>query len=732
MQCASAAGFCGMKFDQHVENDGMTKTVMQLSFNLAAVLLMISCNGDSACHSIDRYALVNRHLPKCDAADPFSPFTIGNGEFAFSVDMTGLQTLNDFYEQGIPLVTQSSWGWHSTPNIQNYHSEQTYKYFDTYDRKAPYASIMDSEPAKYLRANPHRLNLGRIGFKKLNPDYADVQVSDVSQIDQVMDVWEGIIRSSFVLDGCRVNVETCVHPEIDQVAVRIQSQDLSPGVLGIGLDFAYGSSEWGKTASDWSSPERHASQILEHGENFVTIERQLDSTVYYVKVCWKGTAQFKKNKNHSYVLVINSKKKFEFICHFFPQKKITRDTIAATFKKAKQHWRRFWSTGAAVDLSKSPHPDAFELERRIVLSQYLTAIQCSGSTPPQETGLTANSWYGKFHLEMHWWHAAHFALWGHPELLEKSMSWYESILPAARQKAALQGYDGVRWPKMTSPDGLDSPSSVGVFLIWQQPHPIYFAELLYRCNNDAATLNRYKEIVFQTAEFTASYAHWDDKNNRYVLGPPLIPAQEIYEPNRTMNPSFELSYWTFGLKTAQRWRERLGLDRDEKWDHIINHLAPLPVNNGLYQNIETTLNTFQDESQRRDHPMVLGAFGMIPNDQIDIDIMRRTLEEVMTSWNWQSAWGWDFPMAAMTAARVGRPDLAVKALLMDTVKNTYLNNGHNYQSSQLPLYLPGNGGLLTAVAMMAAGWNGAPEVHAPGFPQNGDWAVEFEGLQRLP
>ncbi len=33
------------------------------------------------------------------------------------------------------------------------------------------------------------------------------------------------------------------------------------------------------------------------------------------------------------------------------------------------------------------------------------------------------------------------------------------------------------------------------------------------------------------------------------------------------------------------------------------------------------------------------------------------------------------------------------------------------------MYLPGNGGLLTAVAMMAAGWDGAPDVASSGIPK---------------
>jgi hypothetical protein len=84
-------------------------------------------------------------------------------------------------------------------------------------------------------------------------------------------------------------------------------------------------------------------------------------------------------------------------------------------------------TGGAVDFSECTDPRAFELERRVVLSQYLTRVQCSGSLPPSETGLTYNSWYGKFHLEMHWWHAVHFALWQREQILERQMDYYRSI-----------------------------------------------------------------------------------------------------------------------------------------------------------------------------------------------------------------------------------------------------------------------------------------------------------------
>ena len=100
-----------------------------------------------------------------------------------------------------------------------------------------------------------------------------------------------------------------------------------------------------------------------------------------------------------------------------------------------------------------------------------------------------NSWYGKFHLEMHWWHGVHFALWNRAPLLEKSLGWYRQVAPLAPETSRWQGYDGIRWQKMTGPEGRKTPSSVGELLVWQQPHIIYFAELLYvrilpvRCSN---------------------------------------------------------------------------------------------------------------------------------------------------------------------------------------------------------------------------------------------------------
>ena len=102
-----------------------------------------------------------------------------------------------------------------------------------------------------------------------------------------------------------------------------------------------------------------------------------------------------------------------------------------------------------------------------------------------------------------------------------------------RELARSQGYAGARWPKMVGPEGRDSPSSVGPLLVWQQPHPIFYAELCYLSRPTRATLRSYRRVVFESAEFMASFAYFERARRRYVLGPPLIPAQENHPARET-------------------------------------------------------------------------------------------------------------------------------------------------------------------------------------------------------
>ncbi len=705
---------------------------------LFLIFLMVACSKGRT-DRIDRYSLVTRHNIRHSEIDPLHSLSVGNGEFAYTADITGMQSFPEFHEQGIPLGTQSQWGWHSFPNPENYTPEDVMTLFSAGSDSVPYPFqyINDADERKntalaWLRENPHRLHLGLIGMRILKDDSSQCTLSDIKNPLQQLDLWTGELRSSFEIDGEKVEVITYCHQELDMVSFRISSGLIAAGQIQLTFTFPYARHEKFSPGYDLNSPEKHQTALISETSSSATIKHTLDSVSYFVKARWRGEAVLNRQGEHKFILTPSVKKNtFEISCLFSTlayDKKLP--SFTQTGKNNRKLWKAFWESGGAVDFSACTDPRAAELERRVVLSQYLTKIQCSGSLPPQETGLTYNSWYGKFHLEMHWWHAAHFILWDRPELMEKQLAFYSDIFDQANNTAQLQGYKGVRWPKMTDPEGRESPSSIGPFLIWQQPHIIYLSELL--CNyydQDPEVLDRYKKLVFATADFMASYARWDSFGHRYVLGPPLIPAQERFDLNKTINPVFELVYWRWGLVTAQRWRERLGMKRDSSWQTVLDHLSPLPVQDSLYLFTENAKDSYTNPEYLSDHPIVLGITGLLPSSTlINKEIMLNTLEKVVREWDWQSAWGWDFPLAAMNAASMGYQDLAADLLLMDSPKNRYLLNGHNYQDRNLSVYLPGNGALLTAIAMMCTFRN---ERNENGFPLNGKWNITYENIHDM-
>ena len=686
--------------------------------------------------NIDREALVNRHNIKVDQVDSLCSLTVGNGNFAFTADITGLQTFPDFYENGIPLGTQSQWGWHEFPNISGLKPEESLKNYNFHGRPEPY-SVQIKEPKRaaeageYFRANAHRLHLGIIGLEITKKDGKEITLKDIADIHEELNLWKGEIHSTFTIEGIPVEVTTLCHPDHDMISSRITSPLIEAGRLKVKFNFPYPTGIHVDNGCDWNKPEKHQTVISNATDHSVIFERTLDATKYFARVDWNGIAKMSKKATHIYELS-PSNKSIEFSCSFTKEMK---SYALADFDHSKianeAKWSYFWNRGGAVDFSGSTDQRANELERRIILSEYLMAVQCAGDYPPQETGLTYNSWYGKFHLEMHWWHAAHFALWNRIDLLEKSLGWYRDVLPIAQKIAQRQGFKGARWMKMTDTTGMEAPSGVGSFLIWQQPHIIYFAELCYRNYHSNDILEKYKNLVFETADFMASFASYDPDKNRYNLVG-IIPAQESFNPEVTYNSPYELAYWHWGLKTAQEWRIRLGMGRNRLWDQIIEKIAVLAQKDGIYLSAESAPDSYTNLPFYSDHPAVFGALGVMPQSRVvNKKIMNSTFDYIWDHWNWGKTWGWDFPMVSMTATRLGRPDKAIDALFMPIQTNTYLKNGHNYQNSRLRLYLPGNGGLLSAVAIMCAGYDGC-ETDDPGIPKDGKWKVRWEGLSRMP
>lgn len=745
---------------------------------VCAVLLSAAASASAAfaeaAPPIDREALVRRHNPTFTAIDPHAPAMLGNGNIGFTADITGLQTFPERYSELAPLLTMAQWAWHSLPNPKDYteanglvdvavpgRGTQPYAWMSSWD-------AAEKNPAlTWLRANPHRISLARLAFTVDGkaPDFARITAPS-----QTLDMWTGTLESRFTYDGQPVHVRTRVLPEPDAVFVDVRSPLVASGRLGVTIRYPGVNPQINPDPSSWD--DSGTTTILSHRPDRIHLSRTIDATRYWSTVASNGALA---QQGAATIAARGSGgDRLALIASFDRQAApATLPAIERAADAVGDHWRRFWTSGGAVDFTGSTDPRAKELERRVVLSQYLSAINGAGELPPQEEGLFSNSWYGKFHLEMHPWHAAWQPLWGRPELLERSLPWYVAHLPKARAEAARHKVKGAWWPKMAGPEGRNSPSLVSPFLMWQQPHPILLAELVWRSRRDAATLDRYAELVEATAELLASWPH-DAKDGRRNLGPPLIPAQENYDPMTTVNPVFEVEYFRWGLATAQAWRERRGLPRRADWDAALARIAPPAVRDGLYlpveslpdfwtvaQSPECRGNAAAEPCKNRDHPSFLMAYGFIRGERIDPAVMRRTFDAVAANWDLRQTWGWDFPMIAMTAARLGEPEKAVDWLFADRKNNQWGPTGMTprvhldaHADDLVPVsggaggvamatnpdgagyrraaetYFPSNGSLLMAVGMMAAGWDGATG-HAPGFPKQG-WTVRAEGIIRAP
>ena len=222
---------------------------------------------------------------------------------------------------------------------------------------------------------------------------------------------------------------------------------------------------------------------------------------------------------------------------------------------------------------------------------------------------------GKHHNEMRLWHQAHFAAWGHPELLARTDGFFMDSLQNATSWATFQGYEGARWPKETAAVANGAVNSVpwmgldhaswpfggapngslltweatqidNALILWQQPHVIWLAELQRRAaeagggaSAAAAVVSRLQSLVFATADYLASrvYFNSSDRGGRYWLGPPLMGGQEQSDGTRTYNPAYELVYTGVTLDIANEWRVYAGLPPSAAYDAVAGNLAAVPI-----------------------------------------------------------------------------------------------------------------------------------------------------------
>lgn len=652
---------------------------------------------------IDRRLLVSRH--DIVLQDSRRVIPLGNGEFCFNADRTGLQTFDG--------NTMAHWAWHEFPLPEGVRREDLPE-TGSYMRGRLKGRGQDEIPpgmekaARYMFDNPHAFNLGRLGF--VEEDGSRMAEDAVLDARTRCALWEGRLETEFTYRGWRLRVRVCVHPDMDAVAVRVEAPQEAK--LTILLDFPYPSIReeigWNGDFDAWS---RHVSEISMEGRR-CRILRTIDETRYSVDWTWTNGVPARV---HPHGLALKFTGPTEMVLRWNraePSRPVPG--VSETEAACQAAWHAFWMSGGAIDLSGSADPRWFELERRIVVSQYILRTQSAGSLPSAEAGLMyMDSWRGQFHMEMVWWHAAHYALWHRMELADRQLECYSRFLPLARHLAEQLGYQGAKWGKSVTWKGRSAPWVGNLALLWKQPHPIFFAELEFRNRPTSQTLEKWAEIVEETACHMADYATLGE-DGFYHLDPAMPPSEYGF----TYDTVFDLAYWRWALDEAQLWRQRMGKPRVAAWEEVAERLAPLPVHDGAYLNAREWFDTYT--RQNFGHPDPVGVYGMLPpTEMVSRRVARDSLKKVWECWDKENIWGWDYPWIAMCASRVNEPEIAVEAMLRLKMDEVCLNSDGSYP------YLPANGAVLYAAAMMAVGRNGE---HAPGFPADGTWTVKAEGI----
>ena len=152
-----------------------------------------------------------------------------------------------------------------------------------YGRKVPYATAPRGRRRlfNYLRENPHKLNLGRIGLVLDGNALLPEQVS------------AGRICAGFVEGGgdepisfwrAAVEVTTCCHGERDGIGVRIGSGLLENGRLGVQMEFGYASLASTSDGADWVKQDGHSTEIVSSDAHGMRLARRVDATVVGVQV----------------------------------------------------------------------------------------------------------------------------------------------------------------------------------------------------------------------------------------------------------------------------------------------------------------------------------------------------------------------------------------------------------------------------------------------------------------
>lgn len=584
---------------------------------------------------IIKYNLKFNHI------DSKNPVTIGNGDFAITLDQTGTQSLYEIYKD-IPLSTMSNKNWF-------YKDKKDIK--PSYvDGKAYMLFNLDNDPNYQTnRQYPFKYSFMQI---LLYDNDKLIDINNIKDVKQELDLYKGIVTSSFNYKEKINKTTSFIYQDHDEFNFKLQSDNLN-----LALKFNYPS----------YTKNGYRLDIL---PNVLVKEDRI--TLLYDD---KNSLSFKLKSSSKYQIVENTL--------IFDDNNVSFSLALDEIKEGKL-LDEFWKCDNGIII------DNEELVKKMVLSKYLLHVNSTGIYPPQESGLTYNCWNSKFHLEMHLIHSLWNIYNNHVGDLVKSFDYYLSIMPSSLKRASLNGYKGLRFPKMTGPDGEDSPSNIGPLLIWQAPHILFMLQEIYYLYNKENIIKKYEPLISGTIDFMISFLTL--KDSKYQMLDPLLEACESIPLDRCQNPSFELEYWRYTLERQPKIDTVLyGHQRYDYLDITSKIITP-KEDDGIYLK---TYGVIDKYDLYKDHPTEGFLMSFFKSKIVDKEKMVKTIDYILKNMDLSSYWGWDFPFLGLSLLNCGEIEKSIEVTQLNTINNQYLYNGYNTSPrDDLKAYLPGNGAFL--------------------------------------
>lgn len=584
---------------------------------------------------IIKYNLKFNHI------DSKNPVTIGNGDFAITLDQTGTQSLYEIYKD-IPLSTMSNKNWF-------YKDKKDIK--PSYvDGKAYMLFNLDNDPNYQInRQYPFKYSFMQI---LLYDNDKLIDINNIKDVKQELDLYKGIVTSSFNYKEKINKTTSFIYQNHDEFNFKLQSDNLN-----LALKFNYPS----------YTKNGYRLDIL---PNVLVKEDRI--TLLYDD---KNSLSFKLKSSSNYQIVENTL--------IFDDNNVSFSLALDEIKEGKL-LDEFWKCDNGIII------DNEELVKKMVLSKYLLHVNSTGIYPPQESGLTYNCWNSKFHLEMHLIHSLWNIYNNHVGDLVKSFDYYLSIMPSSLKRASLNGYKGLRFPKMTGPDGEDSPSNIGPLLIWQAPHILFMLQEIYYLYNKENIIKKYEPLISGTIDFMISFLTL--KDSKYQMLDPLLEACESIPLDRCQNPSFELEYWRYTLERQPKIDTVLyGHQRYDYLDITSKIITP-KEDDGIYLK---TYGVIDKYDLYKDHPTEGFLMSFFKSKIVDKEKMVKTIDYILKNMDLSSYWGWDFPFLGLSLLNCGEIEKSIEVTQLNTINNQYLYNGYNTSPrDDLKAYLPGNGAFL--------------------------------------